>query len=238
MKSVHWFAGALALCVGACNFTPEGQCYLRGDSEGAGVGGGVGVIASGAGPGGGLGDSPSTGSASIPCNASNNKSDNGNGAGTDAGPVGFACNPGMVLSDGTVFSFCASGCNDPVCITFGSFSSAAFHFKTIVADDGKDEGGGWQEADETLKFVRWTNVLPEYWTCHVNVGMAIRTKADGVIAPSYAAAITAAAATQVSQNIKDAIPDIQPGIFCSKLVPGMQATLKALYSSFGILVKS
>lgn len=236
MKSIHWFATALALCVGACNFTPEGQCYLRGDSEGAGVGGGV--IASGAGPGGGLGDSPSTGSASIPCNATDNKGDNGVDPKKDPGSPGSSCSPGMILAeDGLVFSFCGGGCNDPVCITFGSFSSAAFNFVVIVADDGQGPAGGWQEASSDLKFVRWTHLAPEFWTCHVKVGMAIRTQKDGVVAPSYAAAISAAAATQVSANLKLIDPDMQPGIFCSKLVPGMDAMLKTLYPSLNPTVQ-
>jgi hypothetical protein len=38
----------------------------------------------------------------------------------------------------------------------------------------------------------------------------------------------AAAATQVSANLKLIDPDMQSGMFCSKLVPGMDAMLKPL----------
>ena len=239
-RNVLGIVVAIMVIVAACNYT-EGDCYPVGQSDGpasAEVGVGVGV---GSGAGGyGFGDAPkSGGTGANACNMGDLSDDSSDGTtSAGSGAPGNTCVPGFVMdSDGLVYSFCGSGCNDPACVTFGSFSSAAFTFVVIIPDDGKDDAGGWQEASSDLKFVRWTSVVPEYWKCHVTVGMAIRSKVDGVIAPSYAAAISAAVATQVSANIKASNPDIPSGIFCSKLVPGMDTMIKKLYSTLGPTVK-
>src|SRR5579862_1231893 len=47
-----------------------------------------------------------------------------------------------------------------------SYKPEDFPFVTIVADDGKDPGGGWQEARTTLDFKQWVIPhLPRKWQC-------------------------------------------------------------------------
>jgi hypothetical protein len=55
-----------------------------------------------------------------------------------------------------------------------SFQPSDFPFVTVIPDDGKDEGGGWQVAKANLSFSRW--VIPHFrrqWPCSLTIGMAM-----------------------------------------------------------------
>jgi len=113
------------------------------------------------------------------------------------------------------------------------FSPAAFKFYTTIPDDGTGKGGGWQVATGTLKFFRWTTLVPESWQCTLTVGMPLRTMLNGVVTPSTAATITADVATTSAHKVADETPDLPQGIFCISLKNMMTAVFQAEYPSYG-----
>lgn len=116
------------------------------------------------------------------------------------------------------------------------FSPSLFKFVTVIADDGKGKGGGWQEASVTLKFVRLSGLLPDAWTCPIKVGMPLRTKENGQISAEYAASISAAVADAASSLLMHGSTELPRGIFCSKLPETMTTLFGAKYSSIGARV--
>lgn len=234
MKGLPWVAVAAILGLTACNYT-EGPCYRREDIEGSGpngVGGGPIV------PGwGGYGDVPpdpqdNTDPKPVDCNLEE-QPDKGDDSG---GSCGDSSTP--TITEGETLTYCTGACQNK-CPTGGvnGFSASVFKFTTLVPDDGKDEGGGWQVATAKLEFFRWISVLWEDWNCMVTVGMPIRTAVNGTISPSKAATITAGIASEASFDLMHVKPPLPSGIFCSKLGPLMQAKFKAQYPTVGATVK-
>jgi hypothetical protein len=104
----------------------------------------------------------------------------------------------------------------------GTFSPTIFKFFTINAAKGKV--GGWQEATTELEFHRWTGLWPEKWQCQVTIGMPLKTSEAGAISPDFAATISAGVANGATSLMMNDMPDLQPGIFCTKL-PGIMLTM-------------
>lgn len=226
MKSLLRIGAILALAgLAACDIT-TGDCHLRGSDDGSGdVGSGV---VNSTGPGN-PGDNPSDTLPTADCNAPDPSSPGsdgppppaGQGGGSSASGAGGAgggslgsemgaptAGDSLVFCDSVLFPECATG-------EFFSFSSSLFVFKTTIPDDGKDAGGGYQEATANLKFWKWTGLFPKSWSCPISVGMPIRTH-QTTITPTYAASISAAAATVAAEYVDKEWPDLPPGIFCSK----------------------
>jgi hypothetical protein len=58
-----------------------------------------------------------------------------------------------------------------------SFEPKDFPFVTIIQDDGKEEGGGWQAAKVNLSFTHWIIPhLPRRWQYPLTIQMPLRTK--------------------------------------------------------------
>lgn len=223
MRIPLWIAMIVTVNLIACNYT-EGECYPRGQGGGnAGVGGSI-IVPDGA---GGFGDVPPEpqGATDTPpdCNiVPESACDATGGAG------------GGTAADGETYAYCSDACMAK-CSAGGvnGFSPTLFKFATTVPDDGTGEAGGWQVASASLKFVRWTSVLPEPWACPVTIGMPLRTSVNGTVSPGYAATIAAGVATQASSSLMKISPDLPSGVFCSKLKPAMQSLLNVQYPTIG-----
>jgi hypothetical protein len=83
------------------------------------------------------------------------------------GPSVLRAGGDLVVQGGPMFHpVCSGQCPSITVGGVNQFDASDFIFVTVVADDGKDGAGGWQQAVATLKFVRWTTtILPERWTC-------------------------------------------------------------------------
>ena len=116
----------------------------------------------------------------------------------------------------------ASGPTPPGCVEMGSYSSSLFKFSTTIADDGKDVGGGYQEATaNSIKFVDGRQDPPAAWTCKIWVGMPLRTEKLGKISAERAAEIAAGALTDASVFTMHNKPVWVPGAFCKQLAADM-----------------
>jgi hypothetical protein len=99
----------------------------------------------------------------------------------------------------------AAGASDPEPI--GEAAQAAyedtFHFVVVVKDDGEGDGGGWQVATATLSFVVADDhrLLPYFFKCPIEIGMAIRSAEQGLISPGYAARVSAEVATEITESL-------------------------------------
>jgi hypothetical protein len=143
-------------------------------------------------------------------------------------------------TDGTTYDYCDSACV-AMCgsgLAVGTFSASIFKFATTLPDDGQDAGGGWQVANVTLDFDRWTGILPESWTCDVAVGMPLRTKAYGVISAAFAAVASADVANQATSYLMHNPNEIPQGLFCAQLPGAMNAMFAAdaVYKNLGARV--
>jgi hypothetical protein len=118
------------------------------------------------------------------------------------------------------------------------FEPSNFPFVVIVADDGTDKGGGWQEAKAGLIF----GPTPTGGTaCVATIGMPLRTYAWGNVPPSIAAIYTAKAANAAAKVLDDnGSFKFPPGIFCSRFDTEMQTQFDTLYKGMGakVTVKS
>jgi hypothetical protein len=252
-------AVAALLGVAACNLT-VGDCYPVGSTDGNGDPGG-GVISSGAGAGP-SGDAPTGQSRSALSGAQCNASDSGNsktsmsaappadgtstgtsgagGSGTTSGECGTSGLGGLGATqsaDGASYWDCSGPCanNCPAEPQMGWISPDAFHFVTVLPDDGKGSAGGWQSSPAVLSFRRWTGLLPEAWTCpQFTIGMPVRTQM-GVISPSYAASVSAAVANLAMDRIMHPPNNIDPpqGVACNQLKPTMQQIFDTVYGPLG-----
>lgn len=110
-----------------------------------------------------------------------------------------------------------SGCN-----AVAGFSASLFNFKTTLEDDGKDEGGGEQEASAKLKFIDSRPFIPEIWTCDVTIKMPLRTAKRGTVSAKEAAKIAAKITTRASTTVMHSQSSWQPTLFCSKFGNEMQ----------------
>jgi hypothetical protein len=229
LRHLLWALPAIVSIVTACNYT-DGPCYRRGEGEVGGVGGSV--IGGPVGVGG-YGDTPPPDE--LPpemCNAPPEKEQPENPGGTSCGETGVSS-----LAGAETYAYCAGPCEDK-CPPGGvaGFSTTAFTFTTLIPDDGKDEGGGWQVAAVKLSFWRWTGIWPENWSCPFTIGMPLRTALLGPISPSKAAQTSAAIATEVTFELMRAKPELPPGIFCSTLITTMNSRFKVKHKGLGAMV--
>jgi hypothetical protein len=76
---------------------------------------------------------------------------------------------------------CSSKCPPPgTGFIWVDFKPSDFPFVTTIKDDGKDVGGGYQEAKVNLKFERIVIPLAAYaWYCDFTIGMPLRTEGMG-----------------------------------------------------------
>lgn len=219
-KNFLWVPVVVAFCAcvaAACDET-IGDCYPVGQSAGSGDPGVGATGTTGSGPG-------PDGLTMTQCNGSDNGGSD-TPSPTPPKPACFTSDWGP--ADGTTYDYC-----DPACMSecgpvplMGTFSASIFKFVTTLPDDGKDDAGGWQVANATLTFDRWTGLLPESWTCDVAVGFPLRTKAYGVISPAYAAVVSADIANRATDYLMHNPNEIPQGVFCA-LLPGTMNTALA-----------
>jgi hypothetical protein len=90
---------------------------------------------------------------------------------------------------------------------------------TTIPDDGKQEGGGWQESNTVLHFSDWRHrwIFPKTWSCEMIIGMPVRAKAYGPISPRRAANITAPIATVASMDVMHSRSDWIAAAYCIAL---------------------
>jgi hypothetical protein len=122
---------------------------------------------------------------------------------------------------------------EPICNAIGSYDASLFRFKTIVADDGNDKGGGYQAASANVKFVDGRQDLPVGWSCAVTVQMPLRTKAYGKISPDDAAEMTADVLTLASSVTMHSRSSWIPSLFCIKLAENMIPIFEERYKGVG-----
>lgn len=119
----------------------------------------------------------------------------------------------------------------PAGIKIPIFKASEFPFVTIVADDGTDKGGGWQEAKANLEFIKV--VFPRSvtrWKCRITIKMPLRTEKMGKISPSLAATMSEGITNMVMLGMDFELPQ---GIFCDVFRTGVKATFKATYPFLG-----
>jgi hypothetical protein len=90
--------------------------------------------------------------------------------------------------------------------------SSEFIFTTTLPDDGKDEGGGWQEAKANVSISDHRGDMFLGWTCKVKMGMPLRTRAHGVVNAKRAARVSADVGTRAYKNV---LPRRPPGEWTS-----------------------
>lgn len=130
-----------------------------------------------------------------------------------------------------------AGPSDAVPAGVGRFSSSLFRFVSIIPDDGRDRGGGWQEASAVLKFVDGRHLIPAVWSCRVTVGMPFRTGAWGPITPEYAAEISATLATDASTIVMQRRAEWLPALYCAEFIAEMRSMFRDRYDGLGARVK-
>ncbi len=226
MKRQRWVATvALLWSTAACNFT-QGDCYPVGQGGASGDRGSGVIDSTGSGPSG-------DGLSGAQCNSPSDVNS------APAGPASSCTITNWGPQDGTVYDYCDSACV-ALCgsaLGIGTFGPSLFKFVTTVPDDGTDVAGGWQVANPTLTFERWTGLLDETWTCKIAVGFPLRTQKRGVLSPTLppvASADTANAAGLYLMTHPEGIPQ---GIFCA-LFPGQmeQELAASAYSDIGAKV--
>ena len=210
-----WILGlTCALLALGCNWT-DGQCWYRGEGgdfgTGVGVGGSFGVsVGAGVGGRGDHADPRSEEEPRVPpaCNE-------GEGEGAERPKVDAPDIPDAPQA--------------------GKFAASLFKFKTTVADDGSDKGGGEQQADTVLTFMDWRGLVPKFWTCNITVRMALRTELRGTISAEKAADITAKVATRASADVMHTQPEWLPALFCSRFRDRMTEIFKTApdYKGYG-----
>ncbi len=119
----------------------------------------------------------------------------------------------------------------------GRFSPSLFRFVSVIPDDGKDEGGGWQEAAAVLKFIDGRHLIPAAWSCRVTVGMPFRTSSEGRITPEYAADVTATVATDASEAVMHRRSDWLPASFCAEFIGEMRTMFRERHRGLGARVR-
>jgi hypothetical protein len=122
---------------------------------------------------------------------------------------------------------------EPICNAIGSYDASLFRFKTIVADDGTGEAGGYQVASANVKFVDGRQDLPVGWSCAVTVQMPLRTKLYGKISPDDAAEMTADVLTEASSVTMHSRESWIQALFCKQLAENMAPIFEKRYKGVG-----
>ena len=119
------------------------------------------------------------------------------------------------------------------------YGSKNFPFVVVREDDGKDDGGGWQEARTVLYFGEWIGTLEKYeWKCPIVVGIPVRSRKEGRISASRAAYVTVEVANAVVPALgasRDSWEN-QGAAFCVALYDGMRDMFKVKYGGYGATV--
>lgn len=117
-----------------------------------------------------------------------------------------------------------------------SYTPEDFPFVTVIPDDGRGRGGGWQKARANLTFRRWVIPHPpRQWECSLSIEMPLRTAVAGPIPPRHAATLSAQVAAEVAR-VMDPEYDLPPGIFCLRFVKRVDALFKLKYPLLGTRV--
>jgi hypothetical protein len=111
------------------------------------------------------------------------------------------------------------------------FKPSNFKFVTIVADDGSDLAGGWQEANSSLIFGHNIGIMV---ICPVRIGMPLRAEVMGKISPSLAASYSADVANAAAGKLWPT--DLPQGIFCANLKTEIATQFKEKYKALGAKV--
>lgn len=119
----------------------------------------------------------------------------------------------------------------------GGFSPSEFRFVPAVADDGRDTGGGWQDATAKLRIVDMRHLIPRIWSCLITVGMPLRTTGEGPISPETAATRSAAIATQASAAVMRRQAEWIPAAYCKQLGDEMSALFLIQHPRLGARVR-
>lgn len=108
--------------------------------------------------------------------------------------------------------------------------SSEFIFTTTLPDDGKEDGGGWQEAKANVSISDSRGEMFLGWTCKVKVGMPLRTKAHGQVNAKRAARVSADVGTRAYNNVLPRRPpgEWTPGTFCPLFRKEMTDLFKAI----------
>ncbi|MGK4002369.1 hypothetical protein WMF31_07085 [Sorangium sp. So ce1036] len=235
----------------ACNWT-VGDCYPREEWEGGTGGGGpvgppVPIYTTSA--SGDFGADPQGGGErKIACNEWDLEDEEERPSDTSERPTNrpeSSQDPcpevGDMAGDGATFLSCSDACSSkcpPGMAQFihVDFDPSEFRFVTIVKDDGKDEGGGWQEAKANLKFEHadvpgGTNT----WYCAFTIKMPIRTKEMELIDPGRAASLSEEITEYVAYNMRRDY-ELPPGIFCRRFIDNADAAFKFRYPDLGARV--
>jgi hypothetical protein len=120
-------------------------------------------------------------------------------------------------------------------------ASSSYVFHQTLPDDGKDEGGGWQEGTATLEFTERTGLISSYsYSCPLKVGMPIRAKVPGRISPRFAQQIAVEVTLDAAGNVKDTRSTWvdQGEAFCIQLREEMKRLFKARYPKYGVKVEA
>jgi hypothetical protein len=120
------------------------------------------------------------------------------------------------------------------------YVSDDFPFVVFLDDDGKDEGGGWQRALKTFKYMERNWFIPNYfWQCPLRIEVPLRTKLEGPISASRAALMSAEIANEVVDPLLYSRPTWrnQGAVFCGELRDAMQAMFKRRYPNVGARVR-
>lgn len=117
--------------------------------------------------------------------------------------------------------------------------SDAYVFQQVRPDDGKEEGGGWQEATATLSFVEHHHLISTYsYSCTMLVGMPIRAKGRGRISARLAGQISEDVTMVAAANVRDSRSTWvdQGEVFCIALREEMLRLFKDRYRAYGVRV--
>ncbi len=106
------------------------------------------------------------------------------------------------------------------------FTPSDFAFAVVVPDDLQGPAGGWQKSTVKPLFRDARSGTEINWTCTVDVGMPLRTEADGEISSSRARRLSARAANAASDAVMATRPTWLPAAFCPLFGAAMEAILK------------
>ena len=127
---------------------------------------------------------------------------------------------------------CSAKCAPHIRYTSANFSPSEFPFVTTVQDDGKDEGGGYQEAKVNLEFIdaSASSGVKSRWYCEFTIKMPLRTKGMGKISASRAAKFS----VEITEDVANAMDwDLPPGIFCIHFINKLEPAFKSAYPDLG-----
>ena len=130
---------------------------------------------------------------------------------------------------------CSAKCAPHVRITYVIFSPSEFPFVTINKDDGKDNAGGWQEAQANLEFIN--AIVPRSvtkWYCDFTIGMPLRPEMMGKISAKRAADLSVEITEEVARGMNYDLPSVT---FCADFIIAAQAAFKSNYPNLGARVK-